>query len=487
LEVSLSLNTKYILFATVILTIVIGAFYHQNLKHQEEQIREDDRTRALLVAEIIKNGLVTIMIEEGRSVDLRNFIETMVAEDIESIRLYGTKDDIIASSVPLESGKKVKETSAPSNLKPGLTFRSENGKSFYNINMPIFNEKICQACHMGDEEVMSTLNVSMPLDKTIKKIQRMKGKTTIYFVFTLIVLSALLALMTTYLVKRPIKEIVNIMREVEGGDFNARFITNRKDEIGLLGTSLNSMLSELCKMRQELETYHIEAMQKVEKMATIGELAAAIAHEIKNPLAGISGAIQVFAEDFEPEDPRREIIMEVQNEIERLDKAVRNLITFAKPPEPSFIRTPIDELIDRTMRLIKTQAKKQGIDVNIVSLEEKAEVYIDPDQIQQVFLNIMLNAIHSMPAGGSLTVTTLVRPEEGEVEVSISDTGSGISEENLQNVFKPFFTTKHTGTGLGLAISKNIIEKHKGRLVAESKVASGSHFRIILPLEMRDA
>lgn len=486
MEVGLSLNTKYILFATVILTIVIGAFSYQNLRLQEEQIREDDRTRALLVAEIIKNGLVTIMLE-GRSGDLRNFIETLSAEEIESVRLFGTRDDIIASSVPMESGKKIEDTAAHRGLKPGLSLRSEGGRSLYSINMPIFNEKPCQPCHVGGEEIMSTLNVSIPMDKTFKKVRRLRKNTVVYYVFTLVVLSAALALMTTYLVNRPIKEIVEIMREVGGGDFNARFITSRKDEIGLLGASLNSMLSELCKMRQELESYHIEAMQKVEKMATIGELAAAIAHEIKNPLAGISGAIQVFAEDFKPGDPRREIITEVQNEIERLDKAVRSLVSFARPPEPSFIHTPIEDLVDRTVRLITTQAKKQGIDVNIVSLEESAEVYIDPDQIQQVFLNIMLNAIHSMPAGGSLTVTTLVRPEDGEVELSVSDTGTGISEENLKSVFKPFFTTKHTGTGLGLAISKNIIEKHKGRMVAESKVASGSNFRVILPLARKDA
>jgi signal transduction histidine kinase len=468
------------------LSIVIGAFSYQNLRLQEEQIREDDRSRALLVSEIIKNGLVTIMLE-GRSDDLRNFIETLAAEEIESVRLYGTNDDIIASSVPMESGKKINDATTTRDLKAGLSLRKEGEKSLYSITMPIFNEKPCQPCHFGDEEIMSTLSVSIPMDKTFKKVHHLRKNTVIYYVFTLVVLSASLALMTTYLVNRPVKEIINIMREVEGGDFNARFITSRKDEIGLLGASLNSMLSELCKMRQELETFHIEAMQKVEKMATIGELAAAIAHEIKNPLAGISGAIQVFAEDFKPGDPRRDIIKEVQNEIERLDKAVRNLISFARPPEPSFIRMPIRDLVDRTVHLISTQAKKQSIDVNIVSLEESAEVYIDPDQIQQVFLNIMLNAIHSMPAGGNLTITTLVRPEDGEAEVSISDTGAGISEEKLQNVFKPFFTTKHTGTGLGLAISKNIIEKHRGRLIAESKVAAGSNFRVILPLKRNDA
>jgi signal transduction histidine kinase len=279
----------------------------------------------------------------------------------------------------------------------------------------------------------------------------------------------------------------NTVRKIEGGDISIRFPAERKDELGDLGMSLNSMLKEIGKMRHDLESCHVEEMQKVEKMATIGELAAAIAHEIKNPLAGISGAIQVFSEEFPPDDPRLEIIAEVQNEISRLDKAVRDLLSFARPPKPHLTKTPIDSLIERAVNLVMTQAKKQKVEVNIISLEQPPEVNVDLEQMQQVFLNVLINALHSMPGGGNLTITTYVRPEKNEAEVSVADTGPGISQENIKNIFKPFFTTKHTGTGLGLAISKKIMDNHNGDIIVESKVGAGSNFRIILPMEEYNA
>jgi signal transduction histidine kinase len=226
----------------------------------------------------------------------------------------------------------------------------------------------------------------------------------------------------------------------------------------------------------------MESMQRVEKMATIGELAAAVAHEIKNPLAGISGAIQVLAEDFSPDDPRKGIIKEVLGEIERLDKAVRDLLSFAKPPEPNFVKTPITPVIERSLRLVRAQARRHGVKINIIAAGDTADLRVDPEQMQQVFLNMMMNAIHSMPGGGALTVSTSLRADGSGVEVSIADTGAGIRSEELKNIFKPFFTTKHTGTGLGLAISKNIVEKHGGNIIVDSQVGVGSNFRVILPV-----
>jgi signal transduction histidine kinase len=224
-------------------------------------------------------------------------------------------------------------------------------------------------------------------------------------------------------------------------------------------------------------------MQKVEKMANIGELAAAIAHEIKNPIAGISGAIQVLSEEFPDGDDRKEIINEVLAEIGRLDKTVRDLLSFAKPPEPSLVRTPVAPLIERSMRLISAQAKKQGVEVDAASMAQDAEVNIDPEQMQQVLINIMMNALHSMSAGGKITLATQVDKEKNELEISISDTGNGISQDELKNIFKPFYTTKHTGTGLGLSISKNIVESHGGSIIVESRVGVGSTFAITLPME----
>jgi signal transduction histidine kinase len=467
--------------------VILGVFSFLDLRVQEEQITEEDKIKASLVTEIIKNGLIAMMLE-GRSGELLNFIETLVADDLGAIRLYTPKGNIIASSVPSDTGGFItNEDDLSGQFEPKLAIRTERGRPVYNIKIPFYNEKPCQTCHTGGGDILSILSVSVTMDKTLKRIRDMRARSVVFFLFTLAALSAGLGLLTTILVNRPINSIINTMKKVEGGEVGARVTAKRGDEIGNLGVNLNSMLSELGKMRQELESCHVEAMQKVEKMATIGELAAAIAHEIKNPLAGISGAIQVFEEEFPPGDPRRDIIAEVQNEIQRLDKAVRDLLRYAKPPNLHPTKTPIDSLVERSVGLVMGQARKQNVNVNILTVDNPVEVNVDVEQIQQVFLNVMLNALHSMPAGGDLNIASHVRPEKAEAEISFADTGPGISRENLNNIFKPFFTTKHTGTGLGLAISKKIMENHGGDILVESEVGTGSNFRLILPLEEENA
>lgn len=239
-----------------------------------------------------------------------------------------------------------------------------------------------------------------------------------------------------------------------------------------------------------------ETMQRLEKMAVISELSSAIAHEIKNPLAGISGAIQVLYESCDGEDPRKDIIGEILKQVDRLDKAVKELISFAHPSTPSMVTVPVRALVDRAVALVDPRAKKIGIALEIIdeTSHDPAEgsaamgvVVADVEQLHQVFLNIMMNALHSMPGGGTLTITLRSNVKAGVAEVKFSDTGEGIDPEYMEKIFKPFYTTKNTGTGLGLALSKNIIESHGGRIGVQSSHALGTTFMIALPLESAHA
>jgi signal transduction histidine kinase len=447
----------------------------------EKESSKYDRARATLISEIIKNGLITIMIE-GRGEELRRFIETMVAEELNVVRLLSRDGRTIASSIPSEKGE-VRALPEDSKMMPALVLEPYKGTPAYNMQMPFFNEKACQKCHAHEKDIMCYLTISLSMDKSYKKIRALRESTIFHYLLTVLIVSVSMGIMTSIVVNAPIRKIIDTIKKVEGGDLSTRVDLNQKDEIGVLASSLNSMLTELTGTKKKLDTCQIEAMQKVEKMANIGELAAAIAHEIKNPIAGISGAIQVLSEEFPDGDNRKEIINEVLAEIGRLDKTVRDLLSFAKPPEPSLVRTPVAPLIERSMRLISAQAKKQSVEVNASSLAQDAEVNIDPEQMQQVLINIMMNALHSMSAGGKITLATQVDKEKNELEISISDTGNGISQDELKNIFKPFYTTKHTGTGLGLSISKNIVESHGGSIIVESRVGVGSTFAITLPME----
>ncbi len=479
----MNLKSKYILFTTCILFVIIGAFSYQNLNLQEKEIQEDEKEKVVLITEIIKNGLVTVMLE-GRGREFQKFLQTIVTEDIEKAWIFNPDGGtIVSSSLPSQIGSSV----PAEDLKrfktqkiPEVFSHREAGKIVYSIIVPIYNEHACQKCHSPKNEILGVLDVEVSIAKTLQKINDSRKRMIIFFMITLIVISISLAMLTTYLVNKPINSIIDTMKKAESGDLTVKFLSSRRDEIGKLGSSLNSMLFELDKARREIEHCHFEEMQSVEKMATIGELASAIAHEIKNPLAGISGAIQVLAEDFPENDAHKDIIAEVLNEIERLDKAVKDLLLFARPPELHLIQTSVQPIIERAKRLIDLQTQKQGVIIRQIPGDNIGEINVDPEQMQQAFLNIMLNALQSMPGEGTLTIATYFMPNRDEVDIAFSDTGKGIEEDAIKNIFKPFFTTRHTGTGLGLAISRNITERHNGKIIVDSRIGIGSTFHVIL-------
>jgi signal transduction histidine kinase len=447
----------------------------------EEQIYENQKSKITMMADTIKSGLVTLMFE-GKGTDYKRFLGGIAAEDMEYVRLLSMDGRIIGSSNPSEVGSVSREAeTAGWKSGTGVFMKGKDGQSSYSTIVPIYNERPCQRCHREEGEVIGLLSVKASMKSTEDRLRGLRRSTYMVYGVSILALSASIWALTTILVNRPIRSIMESTNRVKEGELDVRFGTGRKDEIGDLAESLNSMLYELNRARQEVEICHFEAMKRVEKMATIGELAAAIAHEIKNPLAGISGAIQVLAEDFSHEDPRRDIINEVLNEIERLDKAVKDLLSFARPPELHPIKTLMEPIVERVKRLATMQAERYGVALNFVSKGSAVEVSVDPEQMQQVFLNIILNALHSMPGGGALNITTTYMPEGGTVEIAFSDTGHGISPDDIKNIFKPFFTTKQAGTGLGLAISKNIVEKHGGSMTVESRPGIGSTFTVTLP------
>jgi len=173
----------------------------------------------------------------------------------------------------------------------------------------------------------------------------------------------------------------------------------------------------------------------------------------------------------------------VLSEIERLDRTVRNLLSFAKPLEPNLVMMPTETLIEKTVHLAEERVKMSGANIVIVAEGEHSTVKMDPEQMHQALMNLMLNSIQSMPSGGTIKVTTCVLKGGDTFEIVVSDTGTGISTEDINRIFMPFYTTRNTGTGLGLATTRDIVERHKGSIIAESKVGMGSTFRITLPLE----
>ncbi|MBM3328988.1 MAG: HAMP domain-containing protein [Calditrichaeota bacterium] len=284
-------------------------------------------------------------------------------------------------------------------------------------------------------------------------------------------------------VKGSIRRINEGIAALERGRFKTRIETGRNDELGSLAERINRLGDRLEQMRQELESSHKAELERAEKMAQVGELAASIAHEIKNPIAGISSAMQVLIAELPQGDERAQIFEEILHQTSRINRAVNDLLSYARPTLPEFAVGSLNDPIRRALTLLEAQRREAHIELNVDLDSEPPPVLLDQQQMSQVFLNLFINAIQAMPDGGSLMIKSGL--DEDFVFATVADTGSGIPKEIMLDIFKPFFTTKHQGTGLGLSICRSIVENHCGHLTAESDRGLGTTFKVTLPVHGR--
>jgi signal transduction histidine kinase len=352
---------------------------------------------------------------------------------------------------------------------------------------PIYNEASCHACHGSKSRVIGILNINYSLNSTKKQML----DSSRIFVFSSIAITLFLAITISFLlvrfVKMPLDNMVDTMHKVEKGDFTVRIEYNEKDEIGRLITSFNSMVDQLDLAQKELEQLHFEQLEKADRLASIGEMAAGIAHEIKNPLAGISAAVSIIKDDMSPDDPHGAILGEVIGQVKRLDKTVNDLLFFGKTSTPELCCVDINSVLNTTLNFATQYRGEVNIERRINLQPDLPPVYADDKQLQQVFLNIILNANQAMPLGGLLGITSSLTIRNGieYVRVEISDTGIGIPPQILDKIFTPFYTTKAQGTGLGLPICKKLVKLHKGNISVTSNNA-GTVFTIDLPTYNRE-
>lgn len=233
----------------------------------------------------------------------------------------------------------------------------------------------------------------------------------------------------------------------------------------------------------------LRRLYRAERLAAAGQLAASVAHEIRNPLTAIRSTVQYLLGEFPPDHPKRALLDGVISEVDRIDRTVDGLLSLTRRQEFTAERLSLGELIDQSLILVKTQARNQSVEIGWSPPAAKFEVMGDVSQLRQLLLNLLLNALQAMPEGGSLSVglTRAARSggagiDRGWAEVSIADTGCGIAAENLDKIFDPFFTTKQGGTGLGLSISYSIVRQHGGELEIHSRENEGTTVAVRIPL-----
>ena len=286
-----------------------------------------------------------------------------------------------------------------------------------------------------------------------------------------------------YLVQRPMVELQEKMELVSKGDLNVEVsFSQRNDEIGDLGRNFNHMMQQLRDSREEIESLHRTQMSRAEHLATLGELATGLAHEIRNPLAGIAGVIEIVGRDLPATSPARAVVKDVRLEITRISRTLTDLLETARPRRPEVRRSNLNTTVEHAVMLARQQVLSRPIKIDLQKASDLPEVEHDSDQVHQVLLNLLLNAVQAMEGAG--TVRVEIGSREGYASVAVSDTGRGISSQNLPNIFRPFYTTKGAGTGLGLSLARRIVEDHHGRIEVTSAVGKGSRFTVLLPFHM---
>lgn len=301
-----------------------------------------------------------------------------------------------------------------------------------------------------------------------------------------IAICAALLLVLTYVIQRPMIELQEKIAQVGDGNFNVSVaFSRRNDEIGDLGRNFNRMVTQLKDSREEIERLHRTQMSRAEHLATLGELATGLAHEIRNPLAGIAGVVEIIGRDLPATSPARAVVKDVRQEIVQINNIISDLLQTARPHPPEIRLSDLNVTVEHSVMLARQQAMSKPIEIVLKKNPALPEVEHDSSQVHQVLLNLLLNSIQAIDKEGRVTVELEAR--NLSAAIIVSDNGRGIPSEHLPSIFRPFYTTKANGTGLGLSLARRIVEQHQGTIEVASLVGQGTQFTVLLPIRRLDA
>ncbi|MBI4710814.1 MAG: HAMP domain-containing protein [Nitrospirae bacterium] len=497
-----TLKFRITITALLIISATMFITTWRDIAVTESKLLTEQKEKAVLLSDRIKHGIMVLMLE-NRWRELESMMEGLVrnSPELKELRIFQPETGImVVSSDPKDIGKQIyKEDFERFRADKGNTpFLIKKGAHTYASTLnSIQNLPACHKCHGFEKRILGVLDIEVSVEAVYQAIQDFKRKHLMNAMVGTVLITGAFLFVLGILIGRPINAMISVIKKIEGGDVAVRMNINKKDELGQLAQSFNRMVESLEAAKKQIEEHHRQQVQKAAKLASLGELASGIAHEIKNPLAGISGAIQILAADFPPNDPKREITDEMQNQVKRLDQAVRDLLLYARPTPPQMSPNNINYILEKTLFFIRQVAAKGNTEIDTEFGKNLPETMLDAAQIQQVFLNLSINAIQAMPDGGNLKISTALKKpkelsgivlsndnnEEEWLEVKFEDTGVGIAPEDMKKIFNPFFTKKVKGTGIGLSISQRIVEEHGGIITVKSQVGKGSAFTVLLPVK----
>ena len=321
---------------------------------------------------------------------------------------------------------------------------------------------------------------------TLTNILERQASRSAFYTLMLLLATTLVTGVFVWRFTRPIKDLSLAARRVASGDFDVRVPAARNDEMGALATAFNEMTSRLGRAR-ELELQ----LHQVEKAAVVGRLAAAIAHEIRNPLNYINLTLDHLRSSFAPDDPvQREtferLALQLKSEVGRINRHITDFLKYSRPSALELESLDLRAEAEDAMRVIAGQASESGIETTVVQHGDVPRIFADKDSLRSVFTNLLINSVEAIDGAGGRVEIELSPDTADRARIIISDTGKGIAPDDIAKIFEPYYSTKDTGTGLGLAIVKKAIDDHGGSISVSSKLDSGTTFTIILPARADD-
>lgn len=364
---------------------------------------------------------------------------------------------------------------------PGADRRKEEraGKAL-TLDFPLRFKPSCARCHEERTPVLGYIRTVSPIGLDEAAVKRHRWQHLAAAVGSVLVLGLLSFSIARSLVQKPLDRVVDGMEGVSAGNLDTRLSGPFPQELARISAAFNGMVDNLARGKREIEELHRRQVAHMDRLVSAGELAAKLAHEVRNPLTGIGSAIQVLRRGVSEDDERHGILTKMLGQVERMNRSLTNYLEFARMPKPATRLFGIQEPLENALFLIDSRARGAGIKLVRDIPKRLLGLKGDPAQMEQVFLNICLNAVEAMPSGGELRVTAK-SAGPSDVRLEFHDTGAGIPEEDLPRVLQPFYTTRKDGSGLGLAMAHQIVATHGGELWIESVPGEGTSVFIRLP------
>ncbi len=520
-----SLSVKLVFLLAVSMTLVFGLLGFFIVRLHRQHLEQSTLVAAERVSDVIRRSTTYDMMRNDRE-GLYHTIQTIADEPgMVKVRIFDQEGRIGYSTDTAEVShvldKKAEACYGCHNQSQPLTrlnrpdrfriYRIGNGQRVLGIITPIENQPGCSNAdchaHPASQQVLVVLDTNLSLAKADEQLAVSSARMMAYTAGAMLIVALLSWLFVWRVVGVPIQALKKGTEHLSQGELGYQIQVQSRDEVGDLAHSFNDMSRQLRAANEEIVTWaktledRVEQKTKelnrahdhvlhVEKMASLGKMAAVVAHEVNNPLSGILtyakllrkwvGSGQVAKEKH---DEALECLELIAAESRRCGDLIKNLLTLSRTAPMNVQFSDLHAVIDRCLLLVRHQLEMGGVELQLRRGEDFPLVSCDPAQIEQVLLALIMNAIDAMPRGGNLWIETRLSSDEAEVEILVRDDGAGIAPDVLEHIFEPFLTTKERGhgVGLGLAISRGIVERHNGRIEVQSELGKGTTFTVSLP------